>query len=175
MKNREIFNSSRTQGSYQATSSVRNRTGGFLSACGQVGSSWSSGRTQPQRRKGQPSPGSGMCCGHLRSCRVSVLLMSQIPAKNQEVTRLLKTRKNPWKHLASKDFSLSKRLFRQAEEPLQNELQRLPFIFLGDFYVSELPSSGRFSAQRTSIWLVKLFSATGFLFRARSRSSISGA
>ena len=27
-------------------------------------------------------------CGHLNSCHVSVLLIRQIPAKNQEVTRL---------------------------------------------------------------------------------------
>ena len=46
----------------------------------------------------------GTCCGHLNSCHVSVLLILQIPAKNQEVTRLLKTRKNPWKRLVSKDL-----------------------------------------------------------------------
>ena len=35
---------------------------------------------------------------------MSVLLILQIPAKNQEVTRLQKNRKNPWKRLVSKDL-----------------------------------------------------------------------
>ena len=48
--------------------------------------------------------GNGVGRGHLNFCHVSVLLILQIPAKNQEATRLQEERKNPWKHLVSKDL-----------------------------------------------------------------------